>query len=192
MQTASWSFACKVTAVSNERKTSNLATQHTHHKIDLQGLLIDSLKDLYSSESQLIKALPKMVKAAESPELKEAFQNHLAETESQLDRVKKAFAAAGQPAKGELCKGMKGIVEEGDEQIEKKTGDLGLIGAGERVEHYEMASYQTAIAFAKQLGMDEVESLLSESLKEEENAAKLLTKISKKMLDQAPMAASAN
>jgi Mn-containing catalase len=158
----------------------------------LHELFIDALKDLYSSESQLIKALPKMVKAAESPELKKAFENHLGETELQLDRVKQAFEVAGEKAKGELCKGMKGIVEEGDEQIEKKSGDLGLIGAGERVEHYEMASYQSAISLAKQLGLSKAESLLSESLQEEENAAKLLSQLSQKMLKEVSVGASAS
>jgi ferritin-like metal-binding protein YciE len=154
-------------------------------------LFIDSLKDLYSSESQLIKALPKMVKAAESPELKKAFETHLVETEQQLDRVKQAFEIAGEKAKGELCKGMQGIVAEGDEQIQKKTGDLGLIGAGERVEHYEMASYQCAISLAKKLGLSDAETLLSKSLKEEQNAAKLLSQLSEKMLSGMSAGASA-
>jgi ferritin-like metal-binding protein YciE len=157
----------------------------------VQELFIDSLKDLYSSESQLIKALPKMVKAAESPELKKAFETHLGETEQQLDRVKQAFEIAGEKAKGELCKGMQGIVAEGDEQIQKKTGDLGLIGAGERVEHYEMASYQCAISLAKKLGLSDAETLLSKSLKEEQNAAKLLSQLSEKMLSGMSAGASA-
>jgi ferritin-like metal-binding protein YciE len=157
----------------------------------VQELFIDSLKDLYSSESQLIKALPKMVKAAESPELKKAFETHLGETEQQLDRVKQAFEIAGEKAKGELCKGMQGIVAEGGEQIQKKTGDLGLIGAGERVEHYEMASYQCAISLAKKLGLSDAEALLSQSLKEEQNAAKLLSQLSDKMLSGMSAGASA-
>ncbi len=159
--------------------------------MSLQELFVDALKDLYSSESQLIKALPKMVKAAKSAELKEAFQTHLGETEHQLERVKQAFESAGEKAKAELCKGMQGIVAEGDEQIEKKTGDLGLIGAGGRVEHYEMASYQSAISLARRLGLDKAEVLLSESLKEEENAAKLLTQLSKKMLSDLSVTTSA-
>jgi ferritin-like metal-binding protein YciE len=106
----------------------------------------------------------------------------LGETEKQLERVKQVFELAGEKAKGELCKGMQGIVAEGEEQIEKKNGDLGLIGAGERVEHYEMASYQVAIAIAKQLGLDKAKKLLTESLQEEENAAKLLAQLSKPML----------
>jgi ferritin-like metal-binding protein YciE len=168
-----------------------MATQHAKSSMTLQELFVDALKDLHSSESQLIKALPKMVKAAESPQLKQAFQTHLEETEHQLERVKQAFEIAGEKAKSELCKGMQGIVAEGDEQIQKKTGDLGLIGAGERVEHYEMASYQSAISLAKQLGFSEAESLLSESLKEEENAAKLLAQLSKKLMQEVSVGASA-
>lgn len=150
----------------------------------LKELFIDELKDLYSSESQLIKALPKMVKAAESDELKQAFQTHLGETEKQLDRVKQAFELAGAKAAGELCKGMQGIVAEGEDQIKKNAGDLGLIGAGERVEHYEIASYKSAIAMANQLGLSSAEKLLTESLHEEENAAKLLAQLSKPMLKE--------
>ena len=157
----------------------------------MHELFIDSLKDLYSSESQLIKALPKMVKAAESPELKKAFETHLVETEQQLDRVKQAFEIAGEKAKGELCKGMQGIVAEGDEQIQKKSGDLGLTGAGERVEHYEIAAYECAISFAKKLGFSDAEALLSQSLKEEQNAAKLLSQLSDKMLNAMSVGASA-
>jgi ferritin-like metal-binding protein YciE len=157
----------------------------------LQGLFLGELKDLFSSESQLIKALPKMVKAAKSEELKKAFQSHLGETEKQLERVKKVFEIVGEKAKGELCKGMQGIVAEGKEQIEKNTGDLGLIGAGERVEHYEMASYQCAISMAKQLGLGEAAKLLSESLQEEENAAKLLSQLSKPALKEISTGAAA-
>jgi ferritin-like metal-binding protein YciE len=157
----------------------------------VQELFIDSLKDLYSSESQLIKALPKMVKAAESAELKKAFETHLGETEQQLDRVKQAFEIAGEKAKGELCKGMQGIVAEGDEQIQKKSGDLGLTGAGERVEHYEIAAYQCAISFAKKLGFSDAEALLAKSLKEEQNAAKLLSQLSEKMLSAMSVGAGA-
>lgn len=153
-------------------------------QITLQDLFIGELKDLYSSESQLIKALPKMVKAAESQELKDALQTHLGETEQQLERVKQVFEIAGEKAKGELCKGMQGIIAEGDEQIEKKTGDLGLIGAGERVEHYEIASYRVALSMAKQLGLDKAEKLFAESLREEENAARLLAQLSKPMLKE--------
>jgi Mn-containing catalase len=150
----------------------------------LKKLFLEELKDLMSSESQLVKALPKMVKAAESEDLKQAFQNHLGETEKQLERVKQVFDLVGEKPKAELCKGMQGIVAEGDEQIKKYAGDLGLIGAGERVEHYEIASYQSAIAMAKELGLSKAEQLLSDSLQEEENAAKLLSQLSKPMLQK--------
>jgi len=153
-------------------------------EMTLQELFVEELKDLFSSESQLIKALPKMVKAAKSEELKQAFQAHLGETENQLNRVKQVFELVSEKAKGALCKGMQGIVAEGEEQIEKNTGDLGLIGAGERVEHYEIASYQGAISMARQLGLSKAEKLLTESLQEEENAAKLLSQLSKPMLKE--------
>jgi ferritin-like metal-binding protein YciE len=158
----------------------------------LHQLFIDELKDLYSSESQLVKALPKMVKAAKSQELKDAFDHHLRETEKQLDRVKKILEITDEKVKGELCKGMQGIIAEGEEQIEKKTGDLGLVGAGERVEHYEIASYQSAIAMANQLGLDKVEKLLTESLREEENASRLLSQLSKPMLKELSKGATAS
>ena len=153
-------------------------------EMTLQELFVDELKDLFSSESQLIKALPKMVKAAKSGELKQAFQAHLGETEKQLDRVKQVFELAGEKAKGELCKGMQGIVAEGEEEIQKNAGDLGLIGAGERVEHYEIASYQSAISIARQLGLSKAEKLLAESLQEEQNAAKLLSQLSMSILKE--------
>ena len=177
-------------ALSNTIGEFQMATQN--HHITVEELFVDALKDIYSAESQLIKALPKMVKAAESQELKQAFQDHLGETENQLERVKQAFEVAGGKAKSELCKGMQGIVAEGEEQIHKKTGDLGLIGAGERVEHYEMAAYQTAISFAKQLGLNRAEDLLSASLQEEEHAAKLLSQISQKMLTEMGAGTSAS
>jgi ferritin-like metal-binding protein YciE len=154
------------------------------NQMTLRELFIQELKDLYSSESQLIQALPKMAKVAELPELKKAFESHLAETKKQLDRVKQAFESAGETARGELCKGMQGIVAEGAGQIERNAGDLGLIGAGERVEHYEIASYQGAIAMAVQLGLDEAKELLTESLEEEKNAAKLLSQLSRRKLKE--------
>lgn len=150
----------------------------------LKELFVEELKDLLSSESQLIKALPKIVKAAESEDLKQAFQNHLAETKAQLERVKQVFELTGEKPGAELCKGMQGIVAEGEDQIKKNTGDLGLIGAGGRVEHYEIASYQGAIAMAKQLGLSKAEKLLTDSLQEEENAAELLSQLSKPMLKE--------
>lgn len=160
-------------------------------QMSLQELFAGELRDLYSSESQLVKALPKMVKAAKSKELKQALETHLAETEQQLERVKQALKLVGEKAAGELCKGMQGIVAEGEENIKKNAGDLALIGAGERVEHYEMAAYESAIAMAKELGLSEAEELLSESLLEEEKAAQLLSKLSKPMLSELGKTASA-
>ena len=157
--------------------------------MSLHELFIDELKDLSSAENQLVKALPKMVKAAMSPELKEAFKNHLEETKEHVNRIKQAFESIGEKPKTTPCKGMQGLVEEGSEQIEKKAGDavgdLALIGAGERVEHYEMAAYATAISMAKTLKYSEAASLLTQTLQEEQQAAKLLFQLAKPLLKEA-------
>ena len=154
----------------------------------LHELFIDELKDLSSAENQLVKALPKMVKAATSPELKKAFQDHLAETKNQVERLKQAFESVNEKPKSVLCKGMAGLVEEGKEHIEEDAGDvygdLALIGAGERVEHYEMAGYTTAISMAKALKYSAAANLLTENLLEEQKAAKLLLDLAKPMLKE--------
>jgi ferritin-like metal-binding protein YciE len=154
----------------------------------LHELFIDELKDLSSAENQLVKALPKMVKAATSPELKKAFQDHLAETKNQVERIKQAFESVSEKPKSVLCKGMAGLVEEGKEHIEQDAGDvygdLALIGAGQRVEHYEIAGYTTAISMAKALKYSAAASLLTENLQEEQKAAKLLLDLAKPMLKE--------
>ncbi len=143
----------------------------------LKELLIDELQDIYHAERQLVKALPKMVKAANSPELKEAFRSHLAETEQQVERLNQAFELLGEKAKGKVCKGMLGLVEEGQETItdgkkqDDPIADLALIGAAQRVEHYEIAAYGTARRIAlEQLGQVGVVQLLEETLEEEKGA----------------------
>lgn len=154
----------------------------------LHELFIDELKDLSSAENQLVKALPKMVKAATSPQLKQAFQDHLAETKNQVERIKQAFESVNEKPKSVLCKGMAGLVEEGKEHIEEDAGDvfgdLTLIGAGERVEHYEIAGYTTAISMAKALKYAAAANLLTENLQEEQKAAKLLFELAKPMLKE--------
>lgn len=154
----------------------------------LHELFIDELKDLNSAENQLVKALPKMVKAATSPDLKKAFQNHLEETKNQVERIKQAFESVSEKPRAVLCKGMAGLVEEGKEHIEKDArdvfGDLALIGAGERVEHYEIAGYTTAISMAKALKYSVAAGLLAENLQEEQMAAKLLFTLAKPMLKE--------
>ena len=152
---------------------------------NLQELLVDQLQDLYNAETQLTKALPKMAKAASSPELREAFEAHLKETQGHVERIEQAFEALGEKTKGKTCHAMKGLVEEGAEAIKESAPDsvkdAALIAAGQRVEHYEIAAYGTARSFAESLGHEEVAQLLQQTLAEEANADKLLTKISAKV-----------
>jgi Mn-containing catalase len=156
----------------------------------LKELLIDELQDIYHAERQLVKALPKMAKAANSSELKEAFQNHLAETEGQVERLNQAFGLLGQKAKAKVCKGMAGLVEEGQETIangknkEEPIADLALIGAAQRVEHYEISAYGTARTIAEQLGQDEIVQLLGQTLEEEKGADETLTKIAGPLFEE--------
>jgi|SRR5580692_3409546 ferritin-like metal-binding protein YciE len=145
----------------------------------LKDLLIDELKDLYSAETQLVKALPKMAKAASSNELKAGFSEHLEQTKNQVGRLERALELLDAAPKGKTCKAMKGLIEEGGEAIETKAPDAirdaNLIGAAQRVEHYEIAAYGTARAFAKTLNEDAVASLLQETLKEESETDQKLT-----------------
>jgi ferritin-like metal-binding protein YciE len=148
----------------------------------VKELLINELKDLYSAETQLTKALPKMAKAAMTRELKEGFTEHLEQTEGHLERLDEAFELLGVPAKAKLCKAMKGLVEEGAEAMsendESAVRDAQLIGAAQRVEHYEMAAYGTVKALALSLGEKEVAALLNATLQEEGETDKKLTKVS--------------
>ena len=154
--------------------------------MSLQNVLIDELRDLYSAENQLIKALPKMAKAAVSPDLKEIFTSHLEETKGHVERLKKAFEYLGKKSTGEHCNGMEGLIEEGKDAIEKDeegaTKDVCLIGAALRVEHYEIAGYTSVIAISKTLGHTEVAGLLAETLTEEQNAGKKVLAQSKPTL----------
>jgi ferritin-like metal-binding protein YciE len=147
----------------------------------LEELLIDELKDLHSAETQLIRALPKMADAASNPDLKKAFEGHLAETRGHAERVEKAVKLLGATAHGKTCHAMKGLIEEGSEAIEAagpdSVRDANLIGAAQRVEHYEMAAYGCARAFAVKLGKADVAALLQQNLDEEGAANKKLTTI---------------
>src|SRR5581483_6942959 len=144
----------------------------------LQDLFVDELRDLYSAENQLVKALPKMVKAASSPELQAAFQEHLEVTKGQVNRLEKIFEQLDTRAKGKKCMGMEGLIEEGKEIMEEDATpevlDAALIGAAQRVEHYEIAGYGSARAHAERLGFDEAATLLQETLDEEAEADKKL------------------
>ena len=163
-------------------------------KIDsVQDLLVHELKDLYSAENQLVKALPKMAKAATTPELKQAFQAHEKQTEQQVKRIERIFGALeGSPA-GKKCKGMEGLIEEGKEILEEdmpdRLRDAALIGAAQKVEHYEMAAYGTARELAEHLGMHDAARLLQETLDEEGETDKLLTEIASRVN---PMAEAAD
>lgn len=156
----------------------------------IKDLLEDEIKDLYSAEKQLTKAIPKMAKGSNNEELSSAFTAHLKETENQVTRLEKVAELLGTEPTGKKCKGMEGVIEEGsealDEDGDENVLDLGIIGAGSRVEHYEIAGYLTAISLAKQLGENEVSVLLEESLKEEQAAENKLRTIAQTIIKSAP------
>jgi ferritin-like metal-binding protein YciE len=160
----------------------------------IKDLLESEIKDLYSAEKQLTKAIPKMAKGSNNEELASAFKAHLKETEGQITRLERVAKLLDTTPTGKKCKGMEGVIEEGAEVLEEDGDenilDLGIIGAGSRVEHYEMAGYTAAINLAKQLGNSEVASLLSDSLNEEEAADEKLRKIGQQLLRQAPVNAT--
>jgi ferritin-like metal-binding protein YciE len=144
----------------------------------LQEVMVEELRDLYSAENQLVKALPKLAKAAEDEELAQAFSEHLDQTKGQVERLKQVFSLLQEKPTGKHCNGMEGLVEEGkeaiDEEEEGEAYDIGLIGAAARVEHYEIAGYTAVIAMAKGLGLAEIAEQLQESLAEENLALKKL------------------
>ena len=158
----------------------------------IEDLFLNELKDLYSAEKQIVKALPKMVKAAESPDLRDAFSSHLEETKKQVERLEAIFEKLGKRGTGKTCEGMKGVLEEGSETIaEMDKGpvrDAGLISAAQRVEHYEMAGYGTVRNLAQLLGQQEMMALLEKTLSEEKAADEKLTKISKSVNRSAKVA----
>ena len=153
----------------------------------LKDLYVDELKDLYSAENQLLKALPKMAKKAAAPELKRAFQHHLAQTEGHVSRLEKIFKGLGEKPNGKVCKAMKGLVEEGKEIIEEDGDasvlDAALIGAAQRVEHYEIAGYGVVRTFASLLGEDDAMETLQRTLNEEAETDKKLTKLAESIIN---------
>ena len=157
----------------------------------LEEVLVEELQDLLSAETQLLKALPKMAKAASEPKLKQAFEKHTEETKGQVERLKQAFELLGQRAKATHCKAMEGLIAEGQEKIEKSgekeevATDIALVAAAQKVEHYEISGYGTVRTIAEQLGNKKVARLLQQTLAEEEKADKLLTKLSPPLLEQA-------
>jgi ferritin-like metal-binding protein YciE len=147
----------------------------------LNNLLLHELRDLYSAETQLVEALPKMAQAASHEDLKTAFNDHLAETRDQIDRLDHIFSHMGEQAEGEHCNAMEGLIKEGEEIIQESgeahVKDAALIAAAQRVEHYEMAGYGAAHTYAKELGHRNVASLLNDTLSEEKAADKKLNKL---------------
>jgi ferritin-like metal-binding protein YciE len=145
----------------------------------LQDVLLDELRDMYSAENQLVKALPKLAKGAKDATLKQLFKDHLEETKGQVLRLRSVFEHLGKKPTGEHCNGMEGVIEEGADALEKDeegpSFDAGLVGAALRTEHYEIAGYEASIAMAKTLGLGEVVQLLKENLAEEVAAAKKIT-----------------
>jgi ferritin-like metal-binding protein YciE len=147
----------------------------------LKDVLQEQLEDLHSAETQLVEALPKMAQAAHSEQLREAFQTHLEETRGHVQRVKEALGELGVANPTEICKGMQGLIAEGEEMIQMGgdplAKDAALIGAAQRVEHYEIAGYGTARQLADDCGLDGIRDLMDQNLDEESQADKLLTKI---------------
>jgi ferritin-like metal-binding protein YciE len=147
----------------------------------LHDAFVDELRDAYDAEKQITKALPKMVKAASSPELKAALQAHLEETRGQITRLEEVFASLDEKVRGKHCDGMAGIIEEGksvmEEDFDDATMDACIIASGQRVEHYEMAAYGTLVAWAQAMGHSEAAELLEQTLDEEKAADEKLTSI---------------
>jgi len=165
-------------------------------KLDsLRELYLKELKDLYNAESQILKALPKMAKAASNPELQNAFEEHLEQTKVQKERLEQIFEELGGKGRVKTCKGMQGIIEEGNElltedDVEESVLDAGLISAAQRVEHYEIAGYGTVRTYAEMLGYREAADLLQQTLDEEETTDKKLTALAERLVN--PEAASAD
>jgi ferritin-like metal-binding protein YciE len=147
----------------------------------LEDVYMDLLKDLYSAEKQLVKALPKMAKNAQAPDLQKAFQEHLKQTEGHVERIERIFSDLDGSPRGKKCVGMEGLIEEGNEllkeDVEPDVLDAGMIAAAQKVEHYEIASYGTARAWAERLGYNQAARLLQETLDEESMANEKLTQI---------------
>jgi len=155
----------------------------------LQRLYVEQLKDIYSAESQLLKALPKMAKAASSQDLRQGFEKHLEQTKGHVERLEQIFSSLDESPKGKKCMGMEGLIEEGEEVIQEESAtealDAGLIAAAQRVEHYEIAAYGSVHAFAELLGDDDSVSLLLQTLDEEKETDKKLTELSVEINKQA-------
>ncbi len=160
--------------------------------VTLEDAFIEEIRDLYDAEKQIVKALPKMAKAASSGELKNAFKEHLEQTKGHVQRLEQIFELLGQKPRSKPCKGMRGLLEEGQETIEEDQEehlhDLSLIAAAQKVEHYEISGYGTVRTFAQALGNKRAAELLDETLKEEGETDKKLTQIAKSLYKEAQRA----
>jgi ferritin-like metal-binding protein YciE len=155
---------------------------------DLHELFLDQLGDIYNAEQQLIKALPKMARSAQSDELREALEAHLQETQGHAARLEQAAKNLNEALRRNTCAAMKGLVEEGEQMVKEQKDssalDAAIIAAGQKVEHYEIATYGTLIAWAEQMGHDEVVELLEETLEEEKEADQKLTSVAETVANQ--------
>ena len=153
----------------------------------LQDLYVEQLQDLYDAENQLVKPLPKMAKAASEPQLQQAFEQHLTQTKTHVERIEQIFKTMGSSPKGKSCKAMKGLIEEGEEMIKQRADpsvrDAGLIAAAQRVEHYEIAGYGCVRTYADMLGMTDASALLQQTLNEEGKTDKELTLLAERVIN---------
>jgi ferritin-like metal-binding protein YciE len=153
----------------------------------LDDLLVHELQDIYNAEGQILKALPKMTKAASNPDLKAAFEEHRVQTEGQVKRLEQVFKLLGHPVKGKKCEGMAGLIEEGkkvmEQDAEEAVLDAALIAAAQKVEHYEIAAYGTARTHASMLGLNKIAKLLQQTLDEEGATDKKLTQLAESIIN---------
>jgi Mn-containing catalase len=182
--------AATVQAAGDERGVDDRTTSSAGDPEMVEQLLIEQLRDLLDAEGQLVKALPRMVKAARAESVKFAFEHHLEETKEQVERLKEVFGLVGTPAKGKPCKGMEGLIREGAEVIEEAKelddapADLALIAAAQKVEHYEISAYGTARTMAGQAGLPAASELLNKSLAEEEIADNLMSQLARELMSE--------
>ena len=151
----------------------------------LRDTFLEELADIYDAEKQLVKALPKMAKAAQNEQLREGFEEHLEQTEEHVRRVEQVFEQFGQKAKAKKCKAMMGLLEEGQELIKEKAGDAALIAAAQKVEHYEIATYGSLKSWAEFLQENEAVDLLDETLEEEKTTDERLTEVAESVVNEA-------
>lgn len=174
------------------KKSSANGTEQATQKGELMKLFTNSLKDIYWAEKQLVKSLKKMAKAATSDDVRAAFEEHMAQTEGQVERLEKVFESMDKKAAGKKCLAMEGLIAEAEELIEEtedgtETRDVALISAAQKVEHYEIASYGTLRSLAQVLGLKEAVKLFQETLDEEKETDKILTEIAENIVNEAAL-----